>query len=102
MATTIEELERRVAALEQELAAMRQREERRVVEETSAQRGARLLREAKASQAAISALTAKVFAEMGITGEPVPPEQLRQMMIEGGVNPEDNAASREIITMREE
>lgn len=102
MSTTIEDLEKRVTALEQEVASWRQLFQCRAADETPAERGARLMREAKASQPAISAAVAKAFAEMGITGEPVGPEKLQQMMIECGVRPEDNAASREIIAMREE
>lgn len=102
MATTLEELERRVLQIEQELARLRHRVESFPREEAPAERGARLLREAKASQAATSAAVAKAFAEMGITGEPVGPEKLREMMAECGVRADDNAFSREIIAMREE
>jgi hypothetical protein len=101
MATTLEELEQRVMQIEQELAHLRQRVERLPHEETPAARGARLLREAKASQGAISAAVAKAYAEMGITREPVGPEKLREMMAECGVKAEDNVFSREIIAMRE-
>lgn len=100
MSTTIEALEQRLVAVEQELARLRT--ERRPAEESSAERGARLLREAALSQPAISAATAKAFAEMGITGEPVGIEKLQQMMLAAGVDPNDNAFSREIIAMREE
>jgi hypothetical protein len=102
IATTLESLEQRLGALEREVARLRQLLEPRSAVETPAERGARLLREARASQAALSAVTAKVYAEMGITGEPVGAEKLQQMMIDAGVNPEDNSASRQIIAMREE
>ena len=102
MATALEALEARLAALEHEVVRLRQLMEPPPEKETPAERGARLMREAKASQATISAMSAKVFAEMGITGPPVGIEKLRQMMLECGVNPEDNAFSREIIAMREE
>jgi hypothetical protein len=102
MALTIEALEQRLAALEREVADLRRLWTGRLAAETAAERGARLLREAKASQPAISAMTAKVFAEMGITGEPVGAEKLQEMMLACGVNPEENAFSREIIAMREE
>ena len=75
---------------------------REQVEETPAQRGARMLREAKANQAAFSAAVAKAYAEMGIVGEPVGSEKLREMMAACGIKPEDNEFSREIIAMREE
>ena len=103
MVTTLEELEKRLAGLEREVAALRRRLEGHFQEETPAERGARMLREAEASQAAISTITARVFAEMGIPEKPpVSIEELRRMMIECGVKPEDNIFSREIIAMREE
>jgi hypothetical protein len=51
-------------------------------------------------QAAISAAVAKAFEEMGITAEPVGHEKLRQMMLEEGINPEENLFSREIKAAR--
>jgi|SRR5712691_10330104 len=100
MATTLEELEKRVMHIEQELARLYQLLEKPPTE-TAAERGARLLREAQASQVAINAAVAKAFEKMGITDEPVSPEQLRAMMAECGVKAEDNAFSRTIIAMRE-
>lgn len=102
MPATIEALEQRLAAVEQELSRLRMQLDRRAVEETSAERGARLLREAALSQPAISAAAAKAFADMGITGEPVGIEKLREMMLADGLDPNDNAFSREIIAMRDE
>jgi hypothetical protein len=102
MAATLEELEGRVAALERELLALRQREP------PSAGAGrfgddVPMIREARALQPVLDAVTAKVFSEMGIPEEPpVSLEELRRMMIEGGVRPAENAASREIRRMREE
>jgi hypothetical protein len=102
MPPTLEDLEKRLAAPEQEVVSLRQRLEGPPAEETPLERGARLWREAKASQAAIDAQSEKVMAELGITGEPVSHEQLMQMMLECGVNPEDNILSREIIATRDE
>jgi hypothetical protein len=101
MAATLKELEKRLAQVEEEVARLRELVEP-PEDATPAQRGARLLRQAKANQAAISAAAAKAFEKMGITGEPVGHEQLRQMMEACGVKAEDNAFSREIIAMREE
>ena len=70
--------------------------------QTAAERGAMLWREASLRQAEISAAAAAAFAEMGISGAPVGPEKLREMMLADGVNPEDNQFSRGIIEMREE
>jgi hypothetical protein len=102
MATTLEELEKRLAAVEQELADLRQRLDRQAIEKTSAERGAELLRLAKASQPIISAGVAKAFAEMGITGEPIGAEKVQEMIAACGIKPEDSEFSRGIIEMREE
>ena len=76
--------------------------ERQRAEQKAAERGARLLEKARRSQAAIAAGWAKAMEQMGITAEPVGHAKLRQMMLECGVDPNDNAFSREIIAMREE
>jgi hypothetical protein len=102
MATTLEELEKRVLALEQEVVSLRQLLERRPVSAGPPDSVPPMIREARALQPMIDAATEKAWAEMGITAEPVPVEKLRQMMIECGVKPEENSASREIIAMREE
>jgi hypothetical protein len=102
MAATLENVEKRLAALEEEVAHLRQLMVGQQVEEDAVQRGARMLREAKANQAALSAAVAKTFAEMGIAGEPVGIEKLREMMAACGIKPEENVFSREIIEMREE
>ncbi len=99
---TLEDLERRLAAVEEELAGLRKSVTGPPAAETPAERGARLLREASASQPALDAAVAKAFQEMGIVGEPVGPEKLRKMMLASGVNPEANEFSRGIIDMREE
>jgi hypothetical protein len=70
--------------------------------QTAAERGARLLREAALNQERIAAGWAAAMREMGISGEPVGAEKLREMMIAEGVDPEDNQFSRGIIEMREE
>jgi hypothetical protein len=97
MAITLEELEQRLTAVEEELALRRS-----TTAETPAQRGARLLRRAKLEQASMSGAMDKALADLGITGEPIGAEALREMMIADGVNPEDNQFSRGIIEMREE
>ena len=97
MAATLEELEKRLTIIEEELALRRQ-----PTVETPAQRGARLLRTAKPEQARMSATMAKVLADLGISGEPIGAEKLQQMMLADGINPEENQFSRGIIEMREE
>ena len=44
----------------------------------------------------------KALKDSGATGEPIGAERVRQMMIEEGVDPNDNSFSRGIIEMREE
>jgi hypothetical protein len=99
---TLEELERRVAALEQEVAQLRKEEEHRVASETGAERAARALRESKRSHARMVAAWNAALKEMGIEGEPVGAKKLQEMMLAAGINPEDNEFSRGIIEMREE
>lgn len=99
---TVEELEQRLAAVEQELTRLKQIIDPPPVVETPAERGARMLREMRMSQAQSAAAWAAALKEMGIEGEPVSPEKLREMIQAGGINPEDNVFSRGIIEMREE
>ena len=74
----------------------------RAAEEAAAERGARLVREAKAGQAQLAAGWTKAMEEMGIRGEPIGAEKLREMIAACGIRPEDNEFSRGIIEMREE
>ncbi|MFN7945671.1 MAG: hypothetical protein U0Z53_09980 [Blastocatellia bacterium] len=96
MATTLEELERRLNRVEEELKLWRPQ-----IEESPAQRGARLLWQAR-HEAHISALMAKVMQESGVGGEPVGAERLREMILATGVTPENNEFSRSLIEAREE
>jgi hypothetical protein len=102
MATTLEELEKRLAALEQEVAHLRWRLPIPFGEETPAERGARMLAEGRRSHADLVAGWAKAMEQMGIQGEPVGAERLQEMMRASGIRPEDNEFSRGIIEMREE
>ncbi len=72
MATTLEELAKRVEALEREVAALRGKPE----PPKPARLGDNipLIREARAQQAAISAAVAEAYAKMGIAGSSVGPE----------------------------
>lgn len=97
MAATLEELEQRLSKVEQVIFLGHQ-----LNNESAAERGARLWREAELKGAQIAAATDAAFAEMGISGEPVGAEKLQAMMIADGVNPESNEFSRGIIEMREE
>jgi hypothetical protein len=92
MASTLEELEKRLAAVEQELALLR----RLVVgaaDETPAERAWLMSR---LQEPAMEAALDKAFREMGIVGEAPGIEKLREMMREAGIKPEDNVLSRGI------
>jgi hypothetical protein len=102
MAATLEELEQRVAQMESELARLRQLIEKPPHEETPAERGARLLAQARRDKARLQRSVASAFEAMGIQGNPVPPEKLREMMAECGIRPEDNLFSQGIKEMRDE
>ena len=102
MATSLSAIEQRMEQIERELARLRQLVERPFHEETPAERGTRLLEQARRDKPRLRAQIAKAFEAMGIRGEPIPPERLREMMLDCGVRPEDNLLSRGIIEMREE
>ena len=102
MALTLEDMEKRLEKLEEEVARLRQVLSLFEVVETPADRGARLIRMAALSQPQVAAAWAKAMEAMGISGEPVGAEKLQEMMAACGIKPEDNALSAEIITMREE
>jgi hypothetical protein len=102
MATTLEELERRITRMEQELARLQQLVEKPPQTEMPAERGAQLLREARRNQAIISATIAPAFAEMGITDAPIGAEKVQEMMRACGLRPDANEFSQGIIAMREE
>jgi hypothetical protein len=102
MATTLEELEQRLAALEQEVNRLRDWA-KPPLDETAAQQGARMLRESQAHRDVFVAGWDKFMEHLGLLGlQPVGPEKLQEMMLADGINPEDNSFSREIIAMREE
>jgi hypothetical protein len=71
MSDTLERLEQRLAAVEGELAVLRERLDRLVPPATLAEGGPPMLREARARQAALAATAREVFAAMGIPEEPV-------------------------------
>src|SRR5262245_32139451 len=99
MASTLENLEARLTNLENQVASLQALIRGSAPRESLADQGARLLREAKASQVAASAAVAKAFAEMGIGAKAVSTEDLRNMMAASGVKAEDRLFSREIQAM---
>jgi hypothetical protein len=67
-----------------------------------ASRGARLIREALESHVEVVARWKKLRETLGIEGQPIGAKKLRELLLAGGINPDDNAFSREIIARREE
>jgi hypothetical protein len=64
--------------------------------------GDQLIREAREGHDDFVAGWSKFMTELGIQGKPIGAKKLREMLLEGGINPDDNAISRGIIAMREE
>lgn len=102
MTTTIEDLEKRVAALERETHALRDVLTSSYSQETPAERAARMQRDSVSGHAELVKLWEKAMEQMGIRGEPIGAERLQEMIAACGIKPEDNVFSREIIEMREE
>jgi hypothetical protein len=100
MTVAPEVLEQRLAALEQQMIHLRCLVEPRG--ETPARRGARLLAQGRREKARHKAAWAQAYAQMGLSGQPVSPEQLRAMMAAEGIKPEENLFSRGIVEMRDE
>jgi hypothetical protein len=101
MAASLEELERRLAELEQEVKELRAIV-RPPIDPTAAERGAAMMRQAKLSAPAMAAAWRRAMQEMGIADvKPVGVEKLREMLIAEGIRPEDNEFSRAIIEERE-
>ena len=98
---TLEQLERRLTVVEQELAVLR----KILVEAMTDPRACnqpRMMLESRLNQPALSAAVEKTCKEMGLVGEPPGIEKLREMLLAAGVNPEDNEFSREIDAGRGE
>ncbi len=79
MSAKLQELEARLAALEAEVVYLRTRVDGPPIDETPAERGERMLREAEFNQTRITAAWKQALREMGIEGEPPGIEKLRAM-----------------------
>ena len=64
--------------------------------------GEQLLREAREGQAEFVTGWREFLEELGVQGKPLGARQLREMLLQEGINPENNEFSRDIIAMREE
>jgi hypothetical protein len=101
MAATTEELERRLAALEAEVARLRERLEP-PADGRPENAWEEMARRSRESQPALTAAWKKMLQDLGIPElEPIGAEKLQEMMLAEGIRPEDNILSSEIIRMRE-
>jgi hypothetical protein len=64
--------------------------------------GEQLIREAREGQAEFAAGWSQFMEELGVQGQPIGAKKLRAMLLQAGINPNDNEFSRGIIAMREE
>ena len=101
---TLEILEQRLAALEQEVTQLKAGLNRAPSphQPRGESRGARLIREAAESHADIVAGWKKLMENLGIQGQPIGAKKLRELLLASGINPDDNEFSRDLIAMREE
>jgi hypothetical protein len=97
---TLEELEQRLAAVEGELALLGRFVFGPPDGETPAERCQWLLRQARLVQPSLAEGWTRALREMGVEGEPVGVEKLRQMFLDSGIDPEANEFSRRIQEMR--
>lgn len=103
MTETIADLQKRVAALEHQVNLLRQFLLPRLPgQETPAEAGARMRRQAELNGPAWAEGWAWALEQMGIQGKPIPAEELQARIAAGGVKPADNEFSRTLIEMREE
>ncbi len=96
---TLEILEKRLTALEHEVAQLKAAAAQPSTPES---RGARMIRQAEESHAELMAASAKFLSDLGIQGQPIGAKELRERLLAAGFNPDDNSFSREIIAMRDE
>lgn len=97
MAITLQSLEQRLSAMERDVAELKAELAR---SQSSADRGARLIQEAQAQHAAAIEAWQAVREHLGIQGQAMGAKQFRQSLVATGMNPDDNAFSRDLIAMR--
>ena len=98
MAMTLEELEKRVVALEQEVALLKQQRNGATDDALFGMASSFAVLDQEKFRNGF----AKALAAMGITGSPIGAHRLQEMLIAEGIRPQDNEFSRAIIEMREE
>ena len=111
MSATLEELERRLVAVERELAVLKGR----LIPEPPPTRSSEssdelesfiqsvpMLRKARENAPLYAEAARKMLKDLGITGKPLGAEALQKMLIAEGLDPTSNEFSQGIIDMREE
>ncbi len=100
MSDTLAAIERRLDALERQVADL----SRRIPPSGGGARPGHLptVRFCQTDPAVLNAILDQVHKEMGIEGEPIGAEEHQRRMIEAGWDPTGNEFSRGIIEMREE
>ncbi len=95
---TYETLKAKIARIQEELIEVRQE-----LEQLTARPKQRRLGDVQwVDKASWEAWFDEWFQQMGITAQPIGAEKLQELMLQEGVQPEDNLLSRGIIAMREE
>jgi hypothetical protein len=102
MTLSLEELERRLSALERTVELLRESWPFPVPTETAAEHGARMLDEAGQDQEEIAAAWAEALRQMGISGQPIGVKALRELIAKDLPPGPTNMFSQGIIDMREE
>jgi hypothetical protein len=103
MPATLEEIERRLTNLERQVTTLRQQFGAGAVSgDTPAAIGARLLRQADQAAHTLANGWTMAIQQIGITGAPLPAEQVQVAIQTCGVVPEENEFSSAIHAMREE
>jgi hypothetical protein len=102
MATTLEALEQRVAALEHQVAELRHASDDNGSMRPARPSYARLVAQWRTEKAQVQQRSEEVFTQMSIAGEAVPAEHLRAMLKSQGVDPKTLNLSGGIVEMREE
>src|SRR5882762_6884928 len=97
MATTLEDLDNRLRAVELEMMHLRHLFQGVAINESPEQRAIRLIRLAELSRPQLVEGWEKAMKELGIAGKPVGALKLQEMMVAAGIKPEGNEFSREIV-----
>ena len=108
MPETVETLTKRLDRLEATVQQMSDQLSRLTEESTAQQKppekpktGVEVIKEMAIDKRPLAKGFRKLMDRMGISGEPIPAEELQERMARNGIRPEDNEFSRAIIEERE-